>query len=80
MIVSLDFEKKVTSIKSKIFNLAKESNTDPEILIAAISDILGYTAAQLDKYVNPLPLEVRLQSVLERTKQSYSRSKIGLNV
>jgi len=80
MIITPDFESKTTKIKQQIMNLAMQSNTEPEIMIAAISDILGYTAAQLDKYVGSMPLDVRLQSVIVRVKQSYSRSKIGLNV
>lgn len=73
--MSLRFEPDVQRIKTKILELARDEHIDSGVLVAALSDVLGIVAAQLDTIGTPRGLEDRMQSVQERAAQSYGRMR-----
>ena len=64
-------------MREAILRLAAQEQLDSVVLIAAIADILGLTAAQLDLHGRPeqqASLDTRMDSVVERARAMHRRT------
>lgn len=76
--MSMDFEADVRAFRLKVLQLAQHEDVAADILVAALSDVLGHTAALLDRTM-PMPVAERLQSVNARVLQAHGRAQ-GMTV
>lgn len=70
------FEQDAENLKLRILRLAAEEDIDSAVMIAALADVLGLTAAVLDKRAQPVDFDTRMDEIITRAKQQYVRAKI----
>lgn len=73
VLMSFDIEKQraAQKLREKILNLCVEKNPTPDVMVMALADILGDTAAALDRIEGYQPIRLRLAAVVERAVQTY---------
>ena len=72
------FELDVEAFKLAVLNLARARAADSEVMVAALADVLGVTAAMLDKRLGPMPLDDRLDPFIERVRAQYRRTALSM--
>lgn len=72
------FELEAEAFKLAVLRLAAERNVDSEVVVAALADVLGLTAATLDKTRGPVVLDERLDSFLERVRAQHRRTLLAM--
>lgn len=65
------FELEVQQLKLRILRIARDEGLDSDVVVAALADVLGVTAATLDMQVGPHPIEDRLDSFIARVKDQH---------
>lgn len=65
------FELDTQRLKLRILKLAHDEDLDSEIVVAALADVLGLTAATLDMQNSPQPIDDRLAAFVERVKDQH---------
>lgn len=71
------YELDVEKVKLAILAYASEHNVSSDVLLAALADIVGMTAATLDQHVGPLPLSERLVVFIERAQAAHCHNALG---
>lgn len=69
------FEQQIASARVRILNMVREHDLESEVLVAALSDVLAYTALMLDQQCGVQPIEGRLQAVVRRAHHTYGRAR-----
>lgn len=69
------FEQQVQKTRKAILTMAQIDNLEIDVLLTALADVLGDTAAGLDRMNGPMPIEDRLAQVLRRAKETYGRTQ-----
>lgn len=67
------FELEVKLLVGKILQLAAENNSQSDIIVAALADVIGITAATLDKEHGYQRLSDRLHTLNARIRETYDR-------
>jgi len=67
------FELDVQAVKLRILRMAQKENLDSAVLVAAMADVLGLSAATLDLRGTPQEIDTRIGSFVERVKQEHRR-------
>ena len=67
------FELDVQAVKLRILRMAQKENLDSAVLVAAMADVLGLSAATLDLRGTPQEIDARIGSFVERAKQEHRR-------
>ena len=57
----------------QILEMAQRENIDSVVLVAALSDAIGYVAVQLDQMGGTQPIDSRLVPVVQRIRETYGR-------
>lgn len=70
----MEFEAHVTQVRTAILEMARQQDIPSAVLVAALSDVLGYTARVLDLHTIRQPIERRLVAVEQRVKQAYGQA------
>jgi len=68
------FELDVQRLKMAILAHAQRHDLDSEVLVAALADVLGLTAAVLDRQICHLPFETRMETFAEMARAAYDRT------
>lgn len=65
-------ELEIEQVKLAILKLARDRNLPSEVLVSALADVLGITAATLDLQVRQVPIDNRLDLFIERVKTRHA--------
>lgn len=65
------FELDTQRLKLRILKIAHDEDLDSDVLVAALADVLGLTAATLDMKHGPQSLDERLAAFVERVKDQH---------
>lgn len=64
----------VQSVKLDILRYARDHDLDTEVLIEALAQLCGLTAAVLDRDVCAQPFDERMAAFCERAREAYRRA------
>ena len=73
-------ERDAQTMRRKILELCRQENVPSDVLVMALSDVLGDTAAMLDRCTGYQPIEARLNVVMVRAKHTYGRAQAGIGL
>lgn len=73
-----DFELPVKAVREEILSFGIVQDASVDVLIAAVADVVGETAARLDLVGDGFTLEERLHSFCQRVEQTYKRRRLEL--
>lgn len=73
-----DFELPVKAVREELMQRGILNDVSVDVMIAAIADMVGETAARLDLIGDGFSLDERMQVFNERVEQTYKRRKLEL--
>jgi len=63
----------INRLVRQILELAQREQIDSVVLVAALSDAIGYVAVQLDQVGGTQPIDSRLVPVVQRIRETHGR-------
>lgn len=71
----IDFEQRVAMFQSQVLQAAAAGDVDSAVVVAALADTIGVTAALLDQQTGARSLSDRLDSFVERVRKTYEAQR-----
>jgi hypothetical protein len=69
------FDENAKSFRDQVLSIAKSGDVRIDVLVAAVADLLGITAAQADRQSGQSTLPDKMNAFCQRVEETYERMR-----